>query len=194
MRNLILSLLAIAAFLGCNKDGSSGEDGFASDNIVISTLASAGAWREYETFVYSEPNGEGEIRSHIDPNEPPLLGYNYETFTIANGVFTRYIYALSKPGCYFKEYAMKQVGDDPLHYKLITPDGEFYFKILEYDSNNLKAEYNFIHGYSKDEESGQYVKVCTYRRTHFKKHIPSNSKWKDEYLSEEEYIEKYGSI
>lgn len=192
MRRLLISLFAIAAFLGCNKDGSSGEDGFASDNIVISTLASAGAWREYETFVYSEPNGEGDIRVHIDPNVP-LLGHSYETFTIAKGIFTRYIYKGNWPAYYYKEYAMKQVGDDPLHYKLITSDGEFYFKILEYDSNNLKAEYNYTYWYCKDEVSGEYVKANSYSITHFKKYMPSDSKWKDKYISEEEYIEKYGN-
>ena len=181
MRRLLISLFAVATFLGCNKDNY--------PNDVIRTLASADFWREYETFRYTEPNGGGDICWHLDPKEPPLLGYNYETFTIANGVFTRYIYALSKPGCYYKEYVMKQMGDDPLHYKLITPDGEFYFKILEYDSDNLKVEYNFVQVNSADKVNGEYVKKCTYRITHFKKHIPSDSKWKDMYMTEKEYLE-----
>jgi hypothetical protein len=182
MRRLLISLFAIAAFLGCNKDDY--------PNDVIRTLASAGGvWQEYETFVYSEPNGEGEIRSHIDPKEPPLLGHNYEKFTIENGMLTRYIGVNSVGAFYYKEYVMKQVGDDPLNYKLITPDGEFYFKILEYDSDNLKVEYNFVQVNSADKVNGEYVKKCTYRITHFKKHIPSDSKWKDMYMTEKEYLE-----
>ena len=189
MRRLLISLFVVATFLGCNNDGYSDEN-IASDNIVISTLASAGCvWQEYETFVYSEPNGEGEIRAHIDPKEPPLLGHNYEKFTVENGVLTRYIYVNSKNALYYKEYVMKQVGDDPLNYKLITPDGEFYFKILEYDSDNLKAEYNFVQVNSAEKVNGEYVKECTYRITHFKKHIPSDSKWKEGYMTEKEYLE-----
>ena len=88
---------------------------------------------------------------------------------------------------------MKQVGDDPLNYKLITPDGEFYFKILEYDNDNLKVEYDFIHGYRKDEVSGEYVLTHRYSITHFKKGVVSSDpNWKDEYMSEKEYLEKYG--
>ena len=183
MRRLFIGLFAVATFLGCSKEDY--------PNGVIRTLASADFWYEYETFVYSEPNGKGEMLSHIDPNIP-LLGYSYEKFSIANGVFTRYIYMGNWPAYYYKEYVMKQVGDDPLHYKLITADGEFYFKILEYDSENLKAEYNYVHGYRKDEVSGEYVKVERYRRTHFKKQISIDPNWKDKYISEEEYIEKYG--
>ena len=182
MRRLLISLFAIAAFLGCNKEDY--------PNDVIRTLASADFWREYETFVYSEPNGEGDIRWHLDPKEPPLLGHNYEKFTIENGMLTRYIGVNSVGAFYYKEYVMKQVGDDPLNYKLITPDGEFYFKILEYDSDNLKVEYNFIQVNSADKVNGEYVKECTYRITHFKKGVVSSDpNWKDEYMSEKEYLE-----
>ena len=191
MRRLLISLFAIATFLGCNNDGYSDEN-IASDNIVISTFATAGVWREYETFMYSAPNGGGDIRWHLDPKELPLLGHNYETFTIENGILTRYIYVNSKNAYYYKEYVMKQEGDDQLNYKLITSDGEFYFKILEYDNDNLKVEYNFVQVNSAEKVNGEYVKECTYRITHFKKHIPSDSKWKDEYMSEKEYLEKYG--
>ena len=184
MRRLLISLFAIAAFLGCNKDDY--------PNDVIRTLASADFWREYETFRYTEPNGGGDLVYHIDPKKP-LLGHSYETITIANGIFTRYIYAGQWPAFYYKEYVMKQMGDDPLHYKLITPDGEFYFKILEYDNDNLKVEYDFIHGYRKDEMSGEYVLTPRYSITHFKKGVVSSDpNWKDEYMSEKEYLEKYG--
>lgn len=88
---------------------------------------------------------------------------------------------------------MKQEDDDPLSYKLITPDGEFYFKILEYDSDNLKAEYDFVQVNSADKVNGEYVKKRTYHITHFKKGVVSDApNWKDEYISEEEYLEKYG--
>lgn len=181
MRRLLISLLAIATFLGCSKDDY--------PNDVIRTLASADCWLENETYVYSEPNGEGDIISHIDPNKPLLLGHNYERFTIKNNILTRYISVNSTGGNYYKEYVMKQEGDDQMHYKLVTSDGEFYFKILEYDSNNLKAEYNFVQVNSADKVNGEYVKKCTYRITHFKKHIPSDSKWKDMYMTEKEYLE-----
>ena len=183
MRRLFIGLFAVTTFLGCNKEDY--------PNDVIRTLASADFWLEYETFVYSEPNGEGEILSHIDPNLP-LFGHSYEKITFSNRVLARYIYAGQWPAYYHKEYVMKQVGDDPLNYKLITPDGEFSFKILEYDGENLKAEYNYIPGYRKDEVNGGYVEVCRYRITHFKKTIPNDPNWKDKYISEEEYLEKYG--
>ena len=191
MRRLLISLLAIATFLSCNNDDSNGENGLESDNIVLGALSSVESWLEYETFRYTEPNGEGDIVTHIDPNKP-LLGYSYDRITIANGILTRYIHVNANPSCYYKEYVMKQVGDDSMHYKLVTSDGEFDFKILEYDSNNLKVEHNYFHGYRKDEVSGEYVKNYLYSITHFKKSIPSNSKWKDEYMSEKEHIEKYG--
>lgn len=80
MRRLLISLFAVATFLGCSKDDY--------PNDVIRTLASADFWLEYESFMYSAPNGEGDLVSHVDPNKPPLLGHNYEKFTIENGILT----------------------------------------------------------------------------------------------------------
>ena len=52
MRRLLISLFAVAAFLGCSKDDY--------PNDVIRTLASAESWQELKTYAYTEPNG-GEI-------------------------------------------------------------------------------------------------------------------------------------
>ena len=82
MRRLLISLFAVAAFLGCSKDDY--------PNDVIRTLASAESWQELKTYAYTEPNGGGDSILIID--RWPLLGEGLETFSIEDGKFIRYIY------------------------------------------------------------------------------------------------------
>lgn len=180
MRRLLISLLAIATFLGCNKDDY--------PNDVIRTLASAESWQELKTYAYTEPNGGGDSILLID--RWPLLGEGLETFSIEDGKFIRYIYADHVPISYYKEYVMTQDDTDPYCYTLVDSKGSYYLKILEYDGDNLMVEYDYKPRKRRKEIGGEWVEYG-YLRTHFVKVTHDNKDWKKGYISEEEYINKY---
>ena len=182
MRRLFIGLFVVATFLGCSDDwGKTNKD-------LITILESADSWQEYRSYAYTEPNGGGKKKLIHDPNLH-YDGGGHMIFTVGDGVFTEYIYSNAKNSHYYKEYQMEQDGDES-RYILNHSADKYYFRILEYDENNLLVEYDLGWVYARDDESGEYI-YFDYWRTHFKKTEREDPRWKNKYMSEEEYNEKY---
>ncbi len=185
MKNIVL-LLSIMLFVGCNNSdmgidnlNTDYEYEFADTEFsVMEVLTSAEGWHipMNGRCYYTEPDGQGEM--HKVP-QGDWVGGGGKIYSFSEGMMTTYVNSDPPKPDYFRQRTFTKEGDDRY---VFGDNGEFYWKILDYDEDKFYIECNVIHGYV----GGVYYPYT--RCFLIKNDFSAKPNWKDRYVSYEEYL------
>lgn len=175
MKKLFVLLLCAGFFTACEKETLGYE--FEKTNLsAIEVLCSAELWRGVDITYYTEPDAKGNKHYFGDPGS--YDGAPYPLYSFTSDVITIYSNIMAIPISYYRESALVKIDDSLYHYD----DGETYIKILDYDEENVLIETNRFKTIHNDVE-------YPYSTILLDKPESLSPKWKDNYLTYDEYLE-----
>ncbi|MBO5463986.1 MAG: hypothetical protein J5989_00610 [Alistipes sp.] len=182
MKRFIIMLLTIVAFAGCSKEDNSSSvkdeitRGITQIDVPLAdVLKEDESWLEYRTFIYTEPNGEGEetciwdYEAYVEAPDTPE-DRTPELLDIKTGQILKYVYHTQNVMLeHYYVFEVVAVEDDVIR---IVKDGEeYYIKILAYDHDYLWIETNCYDKDSNYQYTFGRADSFPYVRILYKRHI-----------------------
>ena len=192
---IIALLLVMCAFISCNNECIEVNDiwgnfGYEFAETEFSAFEVLSPEKDYwtgpytSTYFYTDPDGKGECY-HSDETPATSTSTDYRfSFAPDKIIFYQSNFTYGPISPYYTEYPLIESNENTFIFERFFPDGtpaNFYIRVLDYDDNNILIETNKNWLIANDIEY-KYSIILLERGN------PTDSNWKDRYVSYEEYL------